>query len=152
MSHRWLAITAFALGCAPPAQPIKPSMDPASLTPSIQMQFARSAAAWNRGDLEAFISDYAPDSTTTFVAQGHVHHGFQYIRQRYAPQFAPGVPRDSLRFEEFETRSAGTDYALVTARYILYRNGITTASGPFTLLMQRRPEGWKIIHDHTSRD
>ncbi len=152
MSHRWLVITAFALGCAPAAQPPKPSMDPASLTPLIRSQFAQSAAAWNQGDLDAFVSDYATDSATTFVAGGHVHQGFQFIRDRYAPLFAPGARRDSLRFEEFRARAVGPGYALVTARYVLYRNGVTTASGPFTLLMQRRPEGWKILHDHTSTD
>jgi ketosteroid isomerase-like protein len=40
----------------------------------------------------------------------------------------------------------------VTARYVLYRNGETIASGPFTLVMERRPDGWKILHDHTSPD
>lgn len=152
MSQRWLAVTALALGCAHAPPPPKPSMDPVRLTPSIEAQFARSAEAWNRGDLDAFMSDYARDSLTSFVASGHLHRGYDFIRNRYAPRFAPGVQRDSLRFEEFSVRPIGGDFALVTARYILYRNGATSASGPFTLLMQHRPEGWKILHDHTSSD
>lgn len=42
--------------------------------------------------------------------------------------------------------------ALVTARYVLHRDGRTTSSGPFTLVMERGPDGWKILHDHTSSD
>jgi hypothetical protein len=38
------------------------------------------------------------------------------------------------------------------ARFVLYRDGRTTAGGRFTLVMQRQANGWKILHDHTSND
>ena len=81
-----------------------------------------------------------------------MHRGYNWIRQHDAPRFAPGVSRDSLRFEEFDVRPLAATVALVTARYVLYRNGQTIASGPFTLVMERRSDGWKILHDHTSSD
>lgn len=115
-------------------------------------QLERSAADWNRGDLDAFVADYARDSGTTFVDHGRAQHGFDFIRSRYAPRFAPGAQRDSLRFEAVEARPLGAGHALVTARFILYRGGRTTASGPFTLVLENRPDGWKIIHDHSSGD
>jgi len=152
MSHGWLLVAALGLGCASPRTRPEPTMDPGHLIPQFEAQFARSAASWNAGNLDAFVSDYAADSLPTFVAGGHLHRGFDFIRMHYAPRFAPGASRDSLRFEEFNVRSITSDYALITARFVLYRNGITTASGPFTLLMQRRPEGWKILHDHSSSD
>ena len=152
MRHRWLCLAALVAGCAQPAPRPTPNIDPGRLTGSLHQQFLRSAQAWNRGDLDAFLSDYAADSLTTFVAGGHVQRGFAFIRSRYAPSFAPGAARDSLRFEEFAVRPISDGFALVTARYVLYSNGRTTASGPFTLLMQQRPEGWKILHDHTSSD
>jgi ketosteroid isomerase-like protein len=127
-------------------------MDPGRLSGGLERQFIRAAAAWNRGDLDEFMQDYAPGSEPTFVAEGHLQRGFAYIRGRYAPLFAPGAQRDSLRFEEFNVRPLTDEYALVTARYILFRNGQITASGPFTLLMHRRQEGWKILHDHSSSD
>jgi ketosteroid isomerase-like protein len=42
--------------------------------------------------------------------------------------------------------------ALVTSRFVLARDGRTTASGPLTLIKERRPDGWKILHDQTSSD
>ncbi len=138
--------------CRPTAPTPAPAPDRAALTARLEAQFARSAADWNRGDLDAFMSDYVHDSTTTFMSRGHLTHGWDTIRRGYAPRFAPGAQRDSLRFEEFAVRPVPPDYALVTARYILYRDGRTTASGPFTLLMQRRSDGWKILHDHSSSD
>jgi ketosteroid isomerase-like protein len=42
--------------------------------------------------------------------------------------------------------------ALVTARFILQRRSAGNASGPFTLVMERRGTEWKILHDHSSSD
>ncbi len=151
MSSRWLLL-GLALGCARPVPRPQPSMDPGRLDTPLLRQFTHAAAAWNRGDLEAFMADYPRDSTPTYVAGTETLRGYDAIRGRYAPSFAPGARRDSLRFENFSVRPISGDYALVTARFILYANGRTTASGPFTLLMHRRPEGWKILHDHSSSD
>jgi beta-aspartyl-peptidase (threonine type) len=140
------------IGCAPAAQSTPALPDRTELTSTITAQFTRSADAWNRGDLDAFVSDYAPDSVTGFVSGGHVQHGYRWIREHYAPRFAPGASRDSLRFEEFNARPLAPAVALITARFVLHRDGRTTASGPFTLVMERRPDGWKILHDHTSSD
>jgi uncharacterized protein (TIGR02246 family) len=123
-----------------------------TLASQIKTQLDRSADDWNRGDLERFLSDYAPESTTTFVDGRRARHGFEFIRQNYAPRFAPGARRDSLRFEEVEARYLKPDLALVTARFVLTRGGQVTASGPFTLVMEQRPAGWRILHDHTSSD
>jgi beta-aspartyl-peptidase (threonine type) len=123
-----------------------------TLASQITSQLNRAADNWNRGDLEAFLSDYAPESTTTFVDGRRARHGFEFIRQNYAPRFAPGARRDSLRFEEIEARYLNPGLALVTARFVLTRRGLVTASGPFTLVMQQRPAGWRILHDHTSSD
>jgi beta-aspartyl-peptidase (threonine type) len=156
----WLPMRAFTLliaagiaACRPGGNP-ESGKTPSSATPTAEItrQLDRSASDWNRGDLDAFISDYAPESTTTFVDGRRARHGFDFIRQNYAPRFAPGARRDSLHFEEVEIRSLAPDLALVTARYVLMRDRTVTASGPFTLVMQQRPEGWRILHDHSSSD
>lgn len=155
-----MSLRAFAIGlaalaaCTPGTPPATPAPVPsaAGLTQELTAQFTRSAAAWNGGDLDLFVSDYAPDSATSFVDGRRARHGFTYIKSIYAPRFAPGATRDSLRFEELEARPLGASFALVTARFVLFRGGQTTASGPFTLVMEQRPDGWKILHDHTSSD
>ena len=126
--------------------------DSATLTRVITAQLERSAVDWNRGDLDGFLSDYAPESTTTFIDGRHARQGIDFIRGNYAPRFSPGARRDSLHFEEVKARSLSPTLALVTARFILQRGSQITASGPFTLIMERRLEGWKILHDHTSSD
>ncbi|HET6838004.1 MAG TPA: DUF4440 domain-containing protein [Gemmatimonadales bacterium] len=123
-----------------------------ALRREIVAQLNRAAFDWNRGDLEGFLSDYAPESTTTFIDGRRARHGIGFIRQNYTRWFTPGARRDSLHFEEVETRRLSPTLALVTARFILQRGGTVSGSGPFTLVMERRPAGWRILHDHSSSD
>lgn len=112
----------------------------------------RSAAAWNRGDLEGFMSVYLQSPETTYLGESGLRTGYDAIRQRYAPLFRAGAERDSLRFEELRVRSVGEDVAVGTARWVLHRGGETTGAGPFTLVLRRVDGSWRIVHDHSSSD
>jgi ketosteroid isomerase-like protein len=113
----------------------------------------RSAGDWNRGDLDGFMSDYAKDSLTGYVSGGHVQYGWQALYDHYqAAYFAPGKSRDSLGFEEIRVRVLTPDFAYATARFKLMRGGSLVAGGPFTLVLQKQGDRWKILHDHTSSD
>lgn len=118
----------------------------------VRSMLAASAAGWNRGDLEAFMAVYKPDSQTTYVGGTGLRRGYEAIRQRYAPRFRPAAERDSLRFEDLTVRRVGEDVAVGVARWVLHRGGEVTASGPFTLVLQQTGEGWRIVHDHSSSD
>ena len=133
------------LACYQEIQP--PLTDPA---PEIKALLDQSAGAWNAGNLDGFLITYARDSSTTFLTVNGLTRGYDAIRGRYAARFEPGATRDSLRFAEVEVRALTPDWALVTARYVLERGDSVTATGPFTVVMQRRREGWRMIHDHTS--
>lgn len=122
-------------------------------TAEITAMLTRSAADWNRGDLAGFMSDYAKDSLTSYVSGGHVQYGWQLLYDRYQQTyFAPGKTRDSLTFEEVHVRGLTPDLAFATARFRLLRGDSTVASGPFTLVLQKRGDRWQILHDHTSAD
>jgi len=133
------------VACAPAASP---TADDAA--PEVHALLEQSARAWNAGDLDGFLITYARDSATTFLSVRGLTHGFAAIRDRYAARFEPGAERDSLRFTDVELRPLGADHLLVTARYVLERGDSVTATGPFTVVWERRPEGWRMIHDHSS--
>ena len=77
---------------------------PASVEPSLLAQvdeiLATQAAAWNRGDLDAFMSAYDRSPTTSFIGGAGVLEGYDAIRANYAPGFEPGAARDVLRFDQ----------------------------------------------------
>jgi ketosteroid isomerase-like protein len=143
----WVLGAAWALGCAAPRVVTgNPQVEIAAM-------LARSAVDWNHGDLAGFMGDYAHDSLTSYVSGGHVQYGWQALYDHYqAAYFAPGKSRDSLSFDEVRVRPLTLDLALCTARFALHRAGAVTASGPFTLILQKRGERWQILHDHTSSD
>lgn len=137
-------LTAALAACTPvPASPADP-------TPDLERLLRESARAWNAGDLDGFLITYARDSATTFVTTRGPIYGFEEIRGRYAARFEPGAERDSLTFTDHTVRMLGSDFVLSTARYVLMRGDSVTATGPFTVIWERRPEGWRMIHDHTS--
>jgi ketosteroid isomerase-like protein len=145
-------LLAACRGSGRPETAATPAADSAGLARLITAQLERAARDWNRGDLEGFLSDYAAESTTTYVDGRRPRAGIDYIRSTYAPRFAPGADRSTLDFEEVQVRPLSGTLALVTARFVLQRrSGINTA-GPFTLVMERRGTEWKILHDHTSSD
>ena len=145
---RWLSLWSVALAAcaAPPRTPGNPPRE-------IGAMLARSARDWNRGDLAGFMSDYAPDSLTSYVSGGHVRYGWQALYDRYErAYFAPGQTRDSLAFEELAVRPLGPGTAYATARFTLRRGDSVVASGPFSLVLEKRGGRWLILHDHTSPD
>ena len=145
-------LLAACRGSARPGTDTSPVADRAGLTRLITAQLERAASDWNRGDLEGFLSDYAAESTTTYVDGRRARAGIDFIRSAYAPRFSPGADRGTLHFEEIVVRPLSGTLALVTARFILERRSAGNASGPFTLVMERRGTEWKILHDHSSSD
>lgn len=111
-----------------------------------------SAEAWNAGDLEGFMVHYERAPTTTYIGSSGLRVGYDSIHARYAPVFEPGAERDSLRFESIRTRLLDQRFGVATARYVLFREGVITSTGPFTLVLMRVEGAWKIIHDQSAAD
>ena len=147
MRGAWYVVPVLIIGCsAPKIQLGDPQQE-------IGAMLQRSAADWNRGDLAGFMGDYAKDSLTSYRAGAHMQYGWQPLYDRYQKNyFAPGKSRDSLSFDELRVRALTPDLAYATARFKLSRGDSVVASGPFTLVLQRQGDRWKILHDHTSSD
>lgn len=151
MTGRAIAlVAAFVAACAPQREPVREPSDPAALHAAVDSLLAESAHAWNGGDLDGFLYWYRRGPETTYIGSVGLVRGWGGIRARYAPYFGPGASRDSLRFEELETRALGPGLALATARYVLFDGDSVTATGLFTLVLRELEEGWRIVHDHSS--
>jgi uncharacterized protein (TIGR02246 family) len=112
-----------------------------------------SAESWTRGDLEGFLDDYAADAT--YVGSSGLTRGVDEVRQAYLDGYwSTGMPEDGLRFRLLDVRPIGARTAVVIGRYILYDrdSGSATATGVFSLTLERRAGEWKIVHDHSSAD
>jgi L-asparaginase / beta-aspartyl-peptidase len=106
-------------------------------------------AAWNRGDVDAFVVGYWHSPELTFSGIGGVSRGWDGVMARYKKNYPDRATMGQLEFSELEFRILGPDAALVLGHWHLKRDK-GDIGGVFSLVWQRFPEGWKIIHDHTS--
>ena len=112
-----------------------------------------SAAAWNRGDLEGFLADYADDAS--FVTGSGLAHGKDAIRNIYRRGYwAGGGPEDELTFRDLDIRTTGPQTAVAFGRFILSdrQTGERNSTGVFSLTLRHAADGWEIVHDHSSGD
>lgn len=111
--------------------------------------------AWNRGDVDAFLTGYWHSEDLTFSGNGGISRGWNEVLARYKKTYQDRAAMGTLDFSGLEFRFLGADSALVLGRWHLKRaaeKGGENADigGVFSLVWQRFPEGWRIIHDHTS--
>jgi ketosteroid isomerase-like protein len=108
-------------------------------------------AAWNRGDIPAFMAGYLESESTTFVSDT-VTRGHAKVLARYLQRYPTREKMGTLQFSGVEVKMLGSGYASVLGRFHLTRAAEAggDATGLFTLLFQKTPAGWKIILDHTS--
>ena len=106
-------------------------------------------SAWNRGDVSAFLVGYWESPELTFSGSGGIARGFDGVRERYKRNYPDRAAMGELTFSNLEFRFLGPDAALVLGKWHLKREK-GDVGGVFSLVWKRFPDGWKIIHDHTS--
>lgn len=105
--------------------------------------------AWNRGDLAAHVAAYA--DSATWVASTGVVTGRDSIQALLARSFIrEGRLRGRLRFDDVAVRRLEESLALATGAFVLDMGTGTPVRGRFSLLVRRTPQGWRVVHDHSS--
>jgi ketosteroid isomerase-like protein len=105
--------------------------------------------AWNRGDVDAFMAGYWRSAELSFSGSSGVSRGWDGVLARYQKNYPDRAAMGQLDFSSLEFRFLGADHALVLGGWHLKRDK-DELGGVFSLVWQRFPEGWRIIHDHTS--
>jgi len=104
---------------------------------------------WNKGDVDAFLEGYWHSPELTFSGTSGIARGWDAVRARYKKNYADRATMGQLEFSDLQFRFLGPDAALVLGHWHLTR-AKGDIGGVFSLVWQRFPEGWRIIHDHTS--
>jgi len=127
----------------------KPTDEHKAEREAISAILSAQQTAWNRGDVDAFLVGYWRSPELTFSGSSGVARGWDGVRARYKKNYPDKTAMGKLDFSELEFRFLGPDVALVLGKWHLQREK-DELGGVFTLVWQRFPDGWKIIHDHTS--
>jgi ketosteroid isomerase-like protein len=104
---------------------------------------------WNQGNVDAFLEGYWHSPDLTFSGSGGIARGWDGVLARYKKNYPDRTAMGQLDFSGLEFRFLGNDAALVLGHWHLARSQ-GDIGGVFSLVWQRFPEGWRIIHDHTS--
>jgi beta-aspartyl-peptidase (threonine type) len=106
---------------------------------------------WNQKDLDAFLNGYWHDPRVVFQSGAERFDGFEALRSRYRKSYqAEGREMGRLAFTDLEVIVLGPDSAMARGRFRLTMPDGKRPHGLFTLILRKMPEGWRIVHDHTS--
>ena len=121
-------------------------------TPSgLRQMLDDQTAAWNRGDLVAFMQGYWHAPQVTFFSGDTIIKGWESTLARYQNRYqSSGKEMGKLSFSDENIEMLGPDAALVTARWHLEMSDGKKLEGLTTLLCKHMKEGWRIVHDHSS--
>jgi beta-aspartyl-peptidase (threonine type) len=108
----------------------------------------KQKAAWNQGNIEGFMEFYWKSEELTFQSGDSRIIGWDALFSRYKENYSRenmGI----LNFTDILINILSEEAVLVLGRWEVKQTS-DTVGGLFTLVLQRKPGGWRIIHDHTS--
>lgn len=106
-------------------------------------------AAWNAGDIDAFMAGYWQSPELRFASGGSVTKGWQNTSDRYHANYSDRALMGELTFSNLEVNMLSSDAAIVHGAWALAR-AEDNPSGLFTLVFRDLDGGWKIVSDTTT--
>lgn len=118
---------------------------------AIEQVLQNQVQAWNRHDLGDFMIGYWNSPDLTFFSGDSVAKGWQAALDRYRKRYqSEGREMGKLEFYDLRIEALAADAAFVRGGWKLTMPDGKTPHGLFTLIFRKFPDGWKIVHDHTS--
>ena len=150
-----LLARAVADSCAKP-KPSAYCCQDAPVVPEVTPELAvwqvlnDQVTAWNKGDLEGFMGGYWQSPAMSFFSGKERTTGWQGTLERYVKKYRSGdAEMGRLTFSDLAVDQLGPSTVLVRGRWQL-KLSKDEPGGLFTLIFKHLPEGWRIVHDHTS--
>jgi ketosteroid isomerase-like protein len=119
--------------------------DEAEIRAVLDMQ----TAAWNRGDIDTFMTSYWNSEQTEFLGASGIARGWQAVLDRYHHSYPDRKSMGTVSFSDLEIHLTCADAAYVVGKFHLVREA-DQPSGVFSLDFRKFPEGWRIVLDHTT--
>ncbi|MDP2271330.1 MAG: nuclear transport factor 2 family protein [Archangium sp.] len=104
----------------------------------------RQAAAWSKGDLDAFCSIYADDAV--FVSPSGVTRGRAEVLARYKTKYPTAAAMGKLTLSPVDVRETA-DAVSVAAKWTLEYPDKPAAMGHTVVVFRRTQNQWRIVHD-----
>ena len=106
-------------------------------------------AAWNSGDIEAFMQGYWQNDSLMFVGKNGITYGWQNTLNNYKKNYPDTSAMGKLDFTIISAKRLSFQYFFIVGKWHLKRS-IGDIGGHFTLLFKKIKGRWVIITDHSS--
>ncbi len=106
---------------------------------AIEAMLRAQDAAWNRGDIDAFMLGYLPTPDLRFASGGTVTRGWSDTNERYKKRYASRALMGTLSTTDYEIELLSPDAAVAHGRWKLTRDG-DAPSGLYTLILRKIDE------------
>ena len=110
---------------------------------------ANQQAAWNQGDLDAFMQGYWKSDSLLFVGSTAPTKGWQATLDKYKKSYPDKTAMGILSFDILKVELLDAQNAFILGGWHLKREK-DTPGGYFTLWFRKIKGEWKIVVDHTS--
>jgi ketosteroid isomerase-like protein len=151
---RSAANAAKGLSSAPAGKPAQEDLSTsqrADLEKGIKHLLLTQVDAWNHGNLDVFMEGYWHSPDLTFFSGGTVTRGWDPTLLRYRQRYkSEGKEMGKLEFQDLTIDLLSPRSGVVRGKWQLTMSDGKQPHGLFTLIFKRLPDGWKIVHDHTS--
>jgi beta-aspartyl-peptidase (threonine type) len=119
----------------------------------VRAVLAAQVAAWNRGDLAGYMDGYWKSPDLVFFSNGTETRGWQPTLERYRARYqGDGKQMGTLDFAGLDVVPLTPDAAVARGQWRLTMSAGKVLTGMTSVVFRRRPEGWRIVHDHSSSD
>ena len=119
----------------------------------VRAVWAAQVEAWNRGDLDGYMAGYWQSPDLVFFANGTETRGWQETLDRYRASYqAGGKQMGALDFPQLDFVMLGPEAVLARGRWRLKMPVGTERTGMTSVVFRKLPEGWRIVHDHSSAE
>jgi uncharacterized protein (TIGR02246 family) len=116
---------------------------------AIRELLATQSAAWNRGDINAFMQGYWENDSLMFIGNSGVTYGWNNTLNNYKKGYPDAATMGQLTFTLLHVKKLSKEYYHVTGKWFLKRT-VGDVGGHFTLVFRKIDGRWVIISDHSS--
>ncbi|MEJ8567891.1 nuclear transport factor 2 family protein [Elongatibacter sediminis] len=105
---------------------------------------------WNGGDMAGYLAAYREGTDTSLLFGGQALRSWQEIHDLFTSSWTTEEAMGDFATGTVAVRFAGPDVAIASGDF-QHVFPDQTIDGGFSHVWHRGPDGWKIVHEHTSR-
>jgi len=104
--------------------------------------------AWNKGDIEGFMSFYWNNDSLMFIGKNGITYGWKNTYENYKKSYPTQLDMGNLTFDIVKIEQLNKTTMHIIGKWQLEK--VKPSGGYFSLIWKKMNGKWFIVSDHTS--